>query len=423
MMRIFSRKLTNRLVWRPESTDMAWRVPNENLATYSQLVVNETQEALLFKDGEMIKAYGPGRYTLDTRNLPLAHNLNAAPFGANPFLAEIYYFHKIDFKAVPFRTDMFRYHDPDYRIMLPLVCKGNYGVKIVDSAKFLKKLLGSCESFTVTDLTKSLKAELSSEVSSLISTYMQQRTIGVQAISSYLATFSRELLHDLLGVFSNYGLSLLTFHVNSLDVDESREDGREILQALTAQSAQAIAGYSWQQKQAFDLADKQLDVAENVLDSNSQMGILGAMMLTMGGGRMHNNITPAMMQTQSSLHTSEKSAGQKDMSQAPEMIFCSKCAKKYPSTSKFCPYCGDIYNPCPFCGYDNNTTAVKCVKCGGVLEGNDASGICCPECKHPVNAAMEYCANCGAKLQRTCSRCKTPIKPGQAFCPSCGKKV
>ena len=416
----FKKGLTRKVIWHPEPTDMAYRWPDENLATYSQLIVNESQQAVLFKDGEMIKSYGPGRHSLDSRNLPLTDELNSFPYGSNPFTAEIYFVNRIDFKAVKFATDMFRYHDPDYRTMLPLVARGNCGIKITDGGKFIKKMLGTRRKYTVGDLTSSLKAELSTDVSSLISGCMQQNTIGVKAVSSYLANFSRTLQPALEPVFSNYGLQLISFHISAVDVDESRPDGREIVKALTAQTTQSIAGYSWQQKQAFELADKQLDVAENVLKSDSDMGVFGAMMMSINGrgsfGNMMNN--PELMRRQADAPGSIKSAGQLC---ADEQVFCSKCARKYPASAKFCPYCGDIYNACPNCGYDNHLKAAKCVRCGISLL--DDSGGICPKCQQPIMAGADFCPNCGEKLPKECSRCHSQIKSGQDFCPVCGKRV
>lgn len=83
-------------------------------------------------------------------------------------------------------------------------------------------------------------------------------------------------------------------------------------------------------------------------------------------------------------------------------VFCANCAKKYPATSKFCPFCGNPYNPCPVCGSDNLRTAKRCTTCGADLGTAASSGM----------AAGPVCSRCGAAVQ-----------PGVKFCPNCGNKL
>ncbi len=75
--------------WRPANSNIfAWHYPNNNLTTFTQLLVMESQEAVLFKEGQMIGKFGPGRHVLDTKNLPLLNSLFGIPFGGkNPFTA------------------------------------------------------------------------------------------------------------------------------------------------------------------------------------------------------------------------------------------------------------------------------------------------------------------------------------------------
>ncbi len=425
-MGLFDR-LIDMVEWHPDNRDViAYRVPRNDLTTYTQLIVNESQEAVLLKDGAVMAKFGPGRYTLDTRNLPILHQVHGIPFGGkNPFFAEIWFVNKLDFKSVDFKTEMFRYHDPDYKAMVPLVGRGRYGFKVIDSVKFIKKIVGTCEVFETCDLVNYLDGELSTSVTSAVSAHMQSDTIGIKAVSGYLGKFSSLLAEEMKDLFGNYGMSLISFHVVAVDIDESRPEGKEIVKAMTAQSAQSIVGYTWQQKKVFDIADEQVKVAGEALKGKTEFGVLGAMMMASGGGSFFGGgiggtVAGAMSPITSSASSDVKSSGQVQMS-GVHMVFCSKCAKKYPSTSKFCPYCGDVYNACPNCGYDNDEKAIRCVNCGIPLV--DGSGGVCAKCGVPVPGGAEFCPQCGESIGLVCSRCKTRIKAGVQFCPVCGKKV
>ena len=74
--------LLDRIKYNPESDDaIAWKFPSENIRLGSQLIVNESQEALFFRDGKALDIFGPGRHNLKTDNLPLLHRLISLPFG------------------------------------------------------------------------------------------------------------------------------------------------------------------------------------------------------------------------------------------------------------------------------------------------------------------------------------------------------
>ena len=49
----------------------AWKFPSCELSTKTQLIVSESQEAFLFKEGQIIGPIGSGRHTLNTANFPV----------------------------------------------------------------------------------------------------------------------------------------------------------------------------------------------------------------------------------------------------------------------------------------------------------------------------------------------------------------
>lgn len=67
-----------------------WKHPGKNFNTLSQLIVRESQEALLFMNGEALDLFSKsGRYTLHTQNIPLLSKLINIPTGGeSPFRCE-----------------------------------------------------------------------------------------------------------------------------------------------------------------------------------------------------------------------------------------------------------------------------------------------------------------------------------------------
>ncbi|MDR3762734.1 MAG: SPFH domain-containing protein [Acidobacteriota bacterium] len=387
-----------------------------NLTTLTQLIVRESQEAVLFSKGQVLGKFGPGRHTLNTENLPLLSKFYGIPFGGkNPFFAEVWFVNKLVPLVIDWETtSRMPYQDPDYQVMVPLRAAGRYGLKVQDAERFLIKLVGTSLEFTAQELTNHFQGPLETKTKSCITAYMQSQRIGIKSISAYLEKLSAALRMPMQAFWEEYGFNLEGFYVTSVDVDGTTPEGQRILDAIARQSAQAIGGYSWQQSQAFEIANH---AAQGVGNS----GLLGALLVTgmMGSGAASGGL----LQPVNNAAQSTGASGQVAPGAQPLVrdVFCSRCAKKYSNTSKFCPHCGDPYTPCPNCGADNDTGARRCVSCGVVLAVTQT----CAHCHAPMPAEAKVCPNCGraAGGMQNCRRCNAPISASDAFCGNCGQKV
>lgn len=385
--------------WNPQSNDVfAWKFPESNLSTATQLIVRESQEAIFFAKGQIIGKFDSGKHILTTENLPLLRNLYGISFGGkNPFTAEVWFVNKTAPLTIDWKTTPMRFLDPDYQQMVPLVAQGRYGLKVKDAERFLVKLVGAMTEFTSYQLTDHFMGPLVAKTNSTIIAYMTANRVGIMQIAAYLDQLSKFLEEPMKEFWEDYGFELTGFYITSVDLDTSTPDGKKIADALADRSAQNIAGYTWQQKQSFG-------VANNALSHGGDMGMLGAVMMT---GAMGNNGMGAAMMQQPSGSTSFGGIGQGGGSAQINMrkeVFCSNCGKKYPTTSKFCPFCGDKYNPCSICGADNATDAKRCISCGAQLQNNDnlaeqAAGNICSRCGQTVPFGIKFCPNCGNKIQ------------------------
>ena len=59
----------------PSDDILVWKHDSEELRLGSQLIVNQSQEALFLKGGQVCDLFGPGRHTLTSANLPLLNKL------------------------------------------------------------------------------------------------------------------------------------------------------------------------------------------------------------------------------------------------------------------------------------------------------------------------------------------------------------
>ncbi len=72
-----------------------WKHPIEDFNLGSQLIVHESQEAVFFRDGQMLDRFSAGRHTLVTANLPLLGRIVSLAVNTDsPFPCEVYFINK-----------------------------------------------------------------------------------------------------------------------------------------------------------------------------------------------------------------------------------------------------------------------------------------------------------------------------------------
>ena len=75
-----------------DNKTFVWKHPIEDFTTLSQLIVDESQEALFYRDGEVLDVFGPGRYTLETGNIPkIGRLLSLNTSGETPFKCFVFF--------------------------------------------------------------------------------------------------------------------------------------------------------------------------------------------------------------------------------------------------------------------------------------------------------------------------------------------
>lgn len=429
--------------WKPESSEFvfAYRYPQTNLSTYTQLLVYESQEALLFSKGQLMGKFGPGKHTLDTENLPVLRKFFGIPFGGkNPFTAEIWIVNKLYPANLNWNVNNLTIHDADYQTMLPLQAMGQYGLFVSEPEKFMIKMVGTKDVFTESDMLSQAYGEFSIKVKSAIVQFMTNQHVGFKLISAHLENLSQYIKQNLLPFWQEYGLSMTKFYVTDITIDTSTPEGRKVSEALASQASMSITGHSWQQEQMFGVANNAVDQMSGAAGGN---GILAGLMAMNMMGSFGNGVGSGMMQPHTGQPTFSPGQGgvgsangqagyNQQPSQAVREVYCANCSKKHLTTERFCPHCGNEYNPCPRCGSDNLKTARRCVSCGTPLQssmgGTPNSATQCQACGAPLQAGAAFCPNCGSKQQQVtvgniCPRCGASVPMTSHFCPKCGQKI
>lgn len=302
----------------------AWKYPNSELGTWTQLIVNESQEAILLKGGQICDVFGAGRHTLETANIPILNKLINLPFGGrSPFSAEVWYINKVFSLDVKWGTSSpIQLQDPKYKVFIPVRAFGQFGIQIEDSKRFLLKLVGTLSQFDKNSLVKYFRGVYLTKAKDIISSYLIHKGISILEINAYLDEISTYLQERISPTFDEYGIKLVSFFVNDINVPEDDSAVVQLKKALAKRAEMDIVGYSYQQERSFDTLE---GAATN--PNAMQGGLMGAGIgLGMGVG-VGGNIGQQFGSLASNLNTSE-------------IKECPNCKAQIGMNERFCNHCG-----------------------------------------------------------------------------------
>lgn len=252
-----------------DNSTFIWKHPSEDFNSLTQLVVHESQEAIFFLNGQALDLFGPGRYTLETQNIPkIGAALSRAAGDKTPFHCEIYFINKTEQMAIKWGTDSkVQYIDPAYGFPISIGASGEMSLRAEDSRKLLLKLVGTENGLTQQHITALFRAFLMTKVKTYIAQTMKERAINIFEIDEHLSEFSDELHRKLIPDFAGYGVALERFFVTNIvkpDGDRQYEKFKELHFRQYADIAEAKL------RQQTDIIYAQTQAQKVVIDSQAQ---------------------------------------------------------------------------------------------------------------------------------------------------------
>lgn len=307
-----------------------WKHPCEDFNSLTQLIVHESQEAIFFMNGQAMDLFGPGRYTLETQNIPkLGKALNRTTGDKTPFHCEVYFINKTEQMSIKWGTDSkVTYVEPTYGFPIAIGASGEMSLRAEDSRKLLLKLVGTENFLGQQKLVSFFRAFLMTRVKTYMAQYMKNNAVSIFEIDEHLTAFSESLHTQLTPDFADYGISLERFFVTQVvkpdgdrqyerfkdlhfrqyaDIAEAKlrqqtdliyaqtEAQKVVIDSQAQATKRAQEGYTYAQERGFDVAAK---VAQNeAVGQFTNMGVgLGTMAGVGGvvGGVVGNAVNGAM---------------------------------------------------------------------------------------------------------------------------------
>ena len=355
--------------------ELVHRLPEEGSGEIkfgAQLTVRESQAAVFFYKGKAVGAFGPGRHTLKTANIPILTKIASLPWaGTSPLRAEMYFINMKVFINLKWGTrDPVAFKDSELGL-IRLRAFGVFNLQVVQPVLFVNSLVGTQGMFT----TAEIEEYLNRVIISRFNDHMGESIDSVLNLPSKYEELSEGLSQRLTNDFSHFGIRLTHLYINAITPPP------EVQQAIDDRSRMGV----------FEDMNKLMQMKAAMAMEKASEGEGGAGdSMGMGMGLM----MPAMF--------AQYFAGAGDATpQTQEKDFsCPECQNTIPTDAKFCPYCGHqqlVIKQCAHCGKNLTANAKFCSRCG-----------------HPAEEKPQpkFCAKCGAENLHD-----------SKFCGSCGEKI
>ncbi|MCW5201013.1 SPFH domain-containing protein, partial [Desulfobulbus sp. F4] len=183
----------------------------------AQLTVRESQAAVMYYKGRAGDAFGPGRHTLRTGNIPIITKLLSAPWGmTSPLRAEVYFVNLKVFTNLKWGTrDPVAFRDSELGFVR-LRAHGMFNIRVIQPVLFINTLAGTMGKYS----TEQIEEYLGRVIVSRLNDYLGEMLDTLFSLPAQFDEMAEDLKKRLVRDFVRFGLALDDLHIGSITPPE-----------------------------------------------------------------------------------------------------------------------------------------------------------------------------------------------------------
>lgn len=330
----------------PTGNIMVARVPSQGTSAIrlgSQLIVEESQQAVFFRDGKALDTFGPGRHTLATQNIPILASIFGLPFGGeSPFQAAVVFVSMKTFLDLKWGTKepvIFRDHE---LAMVRLRAFGKFAVRVTNAQLFVNTVVGTRGLYSTDGVEDYFRDVIVARLTDVLGENMTTIFDLPRLYDELAMGLKSRVAED----FSKYGIELVDLYMGAITPPE------EVQKLIDERTGMGALGN-------MDTYLK-FKTAQGIGDAAKQPGGTMGAGVGLGMGAGVGMMLPQMMQQAMQQGQQGQQGQPAPPAQTPPAApaaggaaagaaapatggtpaFCFNCGQKLPPGAKFCPSCG-----------------------------------------------------------------------------------
>ena len=259
---------------------LIWKYPNREIEVGSQVIVNESEEALLFENGQLIEILDAGRHVIESGNIPGMDGIIRRSIGNNsPIKIDIWFVSKVVSTDYKWGVQL-QVKDNTHQLIVPVGSYGSILLRIEDPASLVLQVVGKKKQMSKDELKDFLMPSIERSLKEYIAEKIKEGTLDVFNIETILGEASNDTKDSLEVLFERFGLKVIEFFIQGIEVIGDNPEYKKIKESLAdaaslrirAKAASDTKGFYQEEKTLNSLnkaAEKDFSMANDLLNKRS----------------------------------------------------------------------------------------------------------------------------------------------------------
>ncbi len=258
------------------SRSLVWKSPKRSLVIGDQIIVNESEEALLFENGQLMQTLEGGRHLVESGNIPGIEGLIRRAAGSNsPIRIDTWFINKTVSNDYKWGVQL-QAKDQEHGLIVPVGSYGSMLIRIDDPASFVLQIVGQRYEMTKDDLRDFLLPIIERNLKDYISKSITNKQLDIFTLDSQLMESSKAMSDLISQDIKRFGISLIDFYIQGIEVIGNNPDYLRIKESLAEAASLRIRAKAASDTEGFYEKERELDALDRAIEKDSS-GVVGSL--------------------------------------------------------------------------------------------------------------------------------------------------
>ena len=242
-----------------------------------QIIVNESEEALLFENGQLMQVLDGGRHLVESGNIPGVEGLIRRAAGSNsPIRIDTWFINKTVSNDYKWGVQL-QAKDHEHGLIVPVGSYGSMLIRIDDPASFVLQIVGQKFQLAKEDLRDFILPIIERNLKDYISKSITNKKLDIFTLDSELMESSKAMSDLISKDIKRFGISLIDFYIQGIEVIGNNPDYLRIKESLSEAASLRIRAKAASDTEGFYEKERELDAIDKAIEKDST-GLVGSLL-------------------------------------------------------------------------------------------------------------------------------------------------